>query len=199
MTKDQNDPPENQPGDGAIEELIALANSMDFMEHPKLLDRMVPLLRRLGITTEGQSTFLGFKRIERARWEERVKAGVEIEKLRTELAAAREALEVAEEERDGYRNGQVQMQDAYTGLWQHYEARIAECKQLRVNFDLTCAALGAAERERDEYMGEAGAIAMVLSKARVLTKLPERATATEEIIDMANALADAQSALKIKT
>lgn len=48
----------------------------------------------------------------------------EINFLRDEVARLRE-------ERDGYRNGQEQMQAGYSALWEHYMARIAECNALR--------------------------------------------------------------------
>lgn len=47
-----------------------------------------------------------------------------------------------------------------------------------------------ARRERDDYIGEAGAVSMALSKARVLSKLPMRETAEAEISDLARAFGD---------
>ena len=58
------------------------------------------------------------------------------------IALAREAVELckeAREARDGYRNGQEQMQDAFTALWESYEAGLAECRQLAAERDAAAA------------------------------------------------------------
>ena len=58
------------------------------------------------------------------------------------IALAQEAVELckeAREARDGYRNGQEQMQDAFTALWESYEAGLAECRQLAAERDAAAA------------------------------------------------------------